>query len=1022
MYWKDCNFITLRDVYVAYRKAKKEAFIDPNSAHGLKFVAYEENLAENLETLLSRLNSGKWSDDISFIGTYTYIPKSIDSNDVNAANNSLVHFCATDPLEDWKRIHGETNKSETDYRLIIDATTDYMIVSALWVLKVGHKYDACLDSRFAVGNRLRRLRPSKGAPAGTVGVVNEKSHSLFAPYFSAYGSWRQRGLQAMKSELEKDHHIVAVTMDLKRFYHYIDPAFLLHPCYLDTVGLTLTTDEISFTKHLLTSIHTWRNNTDEKDNNLGIPVGLSASSVIANVLLNEFDGVIREELMPVYYGRYVDDIFLVLRPGEKFTRGEDFLKWLAKRLSNVMDYSDKLPGPKSGPGLTLKLSYAGKSKLIFVGKKQKIFQLEGKSGLDLIHPIIEQIRSQASEHRLLPELPEDEAGMAMRSLLVTPDATLEADALRKADVVTLRRAGFALLLSEIEAHSRDLEPNCWRDRRREFYGLAERHLVTPRGVFDYFRYIPRTLGLMVASRDWEEAESFIYRLRQVIELIKMTTKTTNGNSTSCWINLNRRIQEAILQAYPAGVKNFPITNILKALHAAIPNMEDELHTSIDPLELADRLKMADWGRTSYAQLWIESKLPTGIETPPLIAQHIITRRYLKLHIIEWFRTQANLQPTHWPALAFPTRPISLASITMRLTVNNKNLHHLKRLSAAFRGAWMPASHGLILSGPPGGTACPNGPKCPNGPSHVNCPKCPNEYRHLFVPESKNSKIRVAVTNFETTDKQWLAAVRDEPDLSFARYERLQKLLNHVMHERPRPSYVVLPECSLPRKWMMPIAQKLAINHISLLAGLEYERAPGGVKNEALVSLTTNFSGYPAQFCLTQSKLAPAWAEENHVREKLGVGIIRPDRLFRPIYVHKGFHFGLLLCSDLTDIRNRSHFQGWVDALFVLEWNQDLNTFSSLVESGALDLHAFVIQANNRQYGDSRIRGPFREEHKRDIVRVKGGVHDYYVIGEIQYKPLRDFQSAASPDMSGNALFKPFPIGFEISPQRRVGKP
>lgn len=1021
MIWQDVDFISLRDVYIAYRKAKKDAFSDPNSAHGLKFVAFEENLTFNLESLLLQLTSGFWANDISFIGTYTYIPKSIDSAKVKAANNSLVHFCATDPLEDWERIHDGSKKSEADYRIVIDATVNYMIVSAIWILKVGHKYDACLDSRFAVGNRLRRLRPSKKLPSGAVGQVNEMSHSLFAPYFNAYGGWRQRGLQAMKEELEKDHHIVAVTMDLKRFYHFIDPTFLIHPDYLDTIGLTLAPDELLFTNQLLNSIKIWRNSTDEKHNNLGLPVGLTASSVIANVLLNEFDVAVRKELMPTYYGRYVDDIFLVLRPGEKFSHGEDFLKWLATRLCNVMSYSEKHSGPDSGPELTLKLSYAGKSKLIFVGKKQKIFQLEGKSGLDLIHPIIEQIRNQSSEHRLLPELPEDEAGMAMRSLLVTPDSTLEADALRKADVVTLRRAGFALLLSEIEAHSRDLEPNCWRDRRREFYGLAERHLVTPRGVFDYFRYIPRTLGLMVASTDWEEAESFIKRLRQVIDLIKETTKQANGNPSKCWINLNRRMQEAVLQAYPASAKNYNIKKILKAIHSAIPSMEDELHTSFEPSYFSERLRLADWGRTPYAQLWIDCKLQSGIQSPPWPVEYKISRHVLNLHCIEWFRNHANLQPVHWPALAFPTRPIGLAYLTKLLTVNNKTLHHLKRLSSAFRGAWMPASHGLTISGEPEGHNCPNGPKCPNGPSRSKCSKCPNEYRHLFVPESSHDRIRIAVTNFETTDKQWLSAVRNEPDLSLSRYERLQKLLNAVMKERPRPNYVVLPECSLPRKWMMPIAQKLAINNISLFAGLEYERAKEGVRNEALVSLTTNFAGYPSQFCITQSKLSPAWDEENHVREKLGVGVIIPERLFRPIYVHKGFHFGLLLCSDLTDIRNRNHFQGYVDALFVLEWNKDVNTFNSLVESGALDLHAFVIQANNRQYGDSRIRAPYREEHKRDLVRVKGGVHDYFVIGEIEYKPLRDFQSAASPDMSGKGLFKPFPIGFEISPLRRIGK-
>lgn len=147
--------------------------------------------------------------------------------------------------------------------------------------------------------------------------------------------------------------------------------------------------------------------------------------------------------------------------------------------------------------------------------------------------------------------------------------------------------------------------------------------------------------------------------------------------------------------------------------------------------------------------------------------------------------------------------------------------------------------------------------------------------------------------------------------------------------------------------MLPVARKLAERRISLLAGLEYEKTSVGLKNEAFVSLTTNFAGYSSHVCFTQSKLAAAWGEDVQIRQHIGQGIIHTKNQSRPIYEHGGFHFGLLLCSDLTNINNRSYYQGAVDALFVLEWNQDLPTFSSLVESGALDIHAFIIQANNR---------------------------------------------------------------------------
>lgn len=994
MAWRNPDFITIRDLFVAYRKAKKEAYYDPNCAHGLKFADYERNLQENLESLLSQLEEASWEKDSDFIGTYTYIPKSIKPN--FPPDGDAVHFCVSDPLEDWSRFNSESKRAHAEYRLVIDATVDFMVVSALWVIKVGQKYDACLDSRYAVGSRLRRHRASPEACAGSVGDVNENAHSLFLPFFSAYGGWRQRGLKAMKSQLEEGHEIVAVTMDLEKFYHKIDPNFLLDPRYLKAINVNLSADEISFTKCLLRAIATWRKETPDKASGVGVPVGLTASSVIANVLLKEFDTAIIEELMPAYYGRYVDDVFLVVRPGKKFQSGQEFLKWLVKRLRPIVTYQ----GTAKDPKLRLNLPYEGDSELIFAGNKQKMFQLAGKSGLDLIHPIIEKIREQSSEYRLLPALPDDETDMATRALLVTPNATLDADALRKADSIMLRRMGFSLLLSDVEAYARDLEPESWCQRRKEFYGLTERHLLSPRGVFDFYKYIPRIVGLMIACRDWTDAVCFLSRLRLVRELIELTTEPGDGQAKSCWINIRKRIYEVILQSRPNGGKDpeFGIKKVLRALRDSSTG-RFTVPTSAKCKNLSSRLMMADWGRTSYAQLWINGNTFEDI-VAPAEPDSFELEDLLQLDVINRFQRRSKLTEVHWPAVAFPTRPLAIAEMTRLLPVNLRSLRWLRRFVSAFRGAWMPATHGLALRLSPDGL-----------------------HNHLIVPDASRGSLRVAVTNLLTTNEQWKSAALESPELSLDRYDTLNRLLNGLMQEKSSPTHVALPECALPRKWMMTMARKLAGNNISLLAGLEYERNTAGqVKNEALISLTTNFSGYPTHICLLQPKLAPAWGEGAEVLRLTGCDVVRPNPSYSPpVYIHRNFNFGLLLCSDLTDIRNRSYFQGWVDALFVLEWNPDVNTFSSLVESGALDLHAFVIQANNRQYGDSRIRVPYREEYKRDLVRVKGGVHEYYVIGEIDYIPLRDFQSAASPDISGKSLFKPFPIGFEISPLRRIGK-
>jgi hypothetical protein len=51
-----------------------------------------------------------------------------------------------------------------------------------------------------------------------------------------------------------------------------------------------------------------------------------------------------------------------------------------------------------------------------------------------------------------------------------------------------------------------------------------------------------------------------------------------------------------------------------------------------------------------------------------------------------------------------------------------------------------------------------------------------------------------------------------------RLERFRRLINRMCSERPRPSYIVFPECSVPRDWAKGIAFKLAQQRISFIAG------------------------------------------------------------------------------------------------------------------------------------------------------------------------------------------------------------
>lgn len=1013
----------LKRLYLAYKKAKKEAFGDTNCAHGQKFAEYERNLHQNLvqlQQIIEPRSPVQWDEDVTFIGDTTCIPKSL-SPPHSKPINVTIHCQSSDPLEQWRRQCREGQQAAASFRPVINATVNMMIVSALWILEVGHLYDAKLDTRYAVGNRLRRFRPAPDSPAGSVGQLNELAPNLFQPYFSAYGTWRSAGLKAMRRDIEGGHRIIAVTMDLKQFYHEIDANFLLHDDYLRSIHLKLSPNDIEFTGKLIKSFATWARNAHNTMGvpDRGLPVGLTASGVIANVLLQEFDRQVVSLLNPTYYARYVDDVFLVLRHSEPFADGAAFVNWLGQRLgpmASTIDQDstvnqDSGDMPSDGPALEIKFSYSGGSKLLFVGKKQKIFQLEGPHGIDLIGPIEEQIRQQTSEFRDLPHLPDAESAMAHRALLVTPDATLNADALRKADAVTLRRSGFAMLLGDVEAHARDLVPNSWETLRHQFYELSRRHLITPHGFFDYTRYLPRIVGVMVSCNDWDHADRFVAAFKQLLQILRTTCDVPRGapgtSSGSIGPVINRacdnvgdRMIEAALQSGTCltqwGARATNLTRLDKLI-AAITEVFGLSHNppwSLETIHNAcNEFLFLDWSRVAYSTHWLEgfAEAPSSIASLGDGAVSATTTEAVDL-----FRRGTNLKPPHWPAIAFPTRPMPLRQITARAPSLLRNAKDLSTVVRGLRGTWMRDQSGLRLG--------------PSDDKDSNIREC------VFVPDTVNLKPKVAITSIEVTDSEWAAAANGTPSLTLERYQRLNAILDQVVASRERPNYVVLPECSLPRRWAMQMVGRVLRRGVSVIAGLEYRQDSedkDALHNEVIVALRSNFPGYQTGVFLFQPKGDPAWHERQSLSEMFGKRLapLSASCLQHPVYRHQGFCFGVLICSELTDIALRMHFQGKVDALFIPEWNQDVESFSILVEAASLDVHAYVVQANNRRYGDSRIRAPMKARFLRDTVRVGGGLNDYFVVGEIDYVSLRQFQSNVVPPSAEGTAYKPFPIGF-----------
>ena len=988
------------ELFLAYRKAKADMFFERSIPNARKFALYEDDLEGNLRRLQSRLrmeSKKPWFNDSKFIGNVSFVPKKLKppEEEINSPN-----FYSSNAEDNWNRIFELINgnndqRLDVEFRPMADFSVDMLIVSALWVNHVGEKLDASLDNS-ALGSRLRRITGTKS--------YHRTVWQSFEPYFRSYKKWRDDGFATIRSEISAGRKVVALTMDFSRYFHKIDPRFLLEKSFQDLLTKTgsreptFTTTPTEFTESLVSAFETWGRNVPgySKEMPVGLPVGATASRIIANVLLLEFDRLIQSELTPLYYARYVDDIFLVMRDTGHFRNAMSVMNWIVRRMQGVIGAGD-------ANVLKVRMSYGGKSEIEFQKDKQRVFLIDNSDLLDAIESNVNEV---SSEWRLLPDLKQIERSAAARTLSTSRDGNSEGDSLRKTDSLLLKRLGFAILLRNADATADAIPPKEWQSERFEFYEFALRHVVAPGKLFELADYLPRLISLAVVCRDWAYAEkivSTVFRIlsqiREKASLFYMNVKQPKPIARKIWDGFFKHqrlaFEEALLKSMKTtGSKRD--TARCRQLYGQIcaywPEFQDLIPQEI---ELSQKLFCRDLGRNPFkAFLLADCRVATNFaaRVPSNLPASFSERQtQIKEILFEVGHGTVSTMP-----LLFPTRPLGPEDLSILCPNRAADINKLKSALNAVRGT-------LYIDTP--SNIRPKTRVITIGRGRMKEPPC------------------IAVTSLLTSFESWCAAAGNKPDLSAARFGRISELCNAILKSpiNTRPKYVLFPESSIPGRWMRTVAEALLRSRISIIAGEEYQHHrnnPTMVDSAARLFLTDNRLGYPSWCLLTQVKGTPAHHERDELRRRFGLTLqpSKPQLARKMIFNHFGFRFGILICSELTNMKHRLAFRGKIDALFVLSWNQDLESFGALVDASALDVHCYVALVNNRRFGDSRVRAPYKDQWLRDAVRVKGGLADYFVVAELDINGLRDFQSHAEPP---EAPFKPFPEGFTIATRRRV---
>ena len=227
-------------------------------------------------------------------------------------NRIKTKFLPKKILADDEKTDIITNKRTAKYysvtrsAVFIDVPIELHLISLLWILDKGVELDKNLFEG-CLGNRLILNKEKTNVVQGS---------GLFKPYPKQYQKWRDKSVEVAEKHFENGDNVLILNLDIKDFFYSVRIPIM--DILINDNSLTQIFASIHsiFTKKIA-HLRTPYNFKDEifegeKLTHYILPIGLLSSFIQANHYLVAFDNRILRNSRPVYYGRYVDDILMVI--------------------------------------------------------------------------------------------------------------------------------------------------------------------------------------------------------------------------------------------------------------------------------------------------------------------------------------------------------------------------------------------------------------------------------------------------------------------------------------------------------------------------------------------------------------------------------------------------------------------------------------------------------------------------------------------------------------------------------------
>ena len=959
-----------------YRKFKSYIYYDKTSLYTKRQICEfenDQNFDRKLETI-SKILFGNINDDEKNEIEYQ-VENWINGIDVNI----IPKIYRQKGIVGKEDINYVTNVLEEDKSVvekmnyIFKGPIELHLIVFFWVLK----YAKYLEKEYSDHNYANRLIEN-------CCNVNDSSVRTFKPYFKDYANWRDNGIRKAQETNRKGEGCAILMLDICSYYYNVNFSFEI----IDGQIKNEILDEMEVLEYERLSNYVLKillqynsvlgeyNKNLLAENQISLPLGLSISPIIANYYLTEFDKTVVSEIHPIYYGRYVDDIMIVLNENS-FMYNNSECKDIKSFIDSNFILKHKLFSYNEDKYILNDINFNIKygDKIAIQNDKIKLYILDKNGTPAILEKFADNIKKNSSEFRFIPEesnVINDFFGEAYS--MIYNDTQ---NKLRSIETFKGNKFGVSKYLAKIIHTSK-----YWNDDYQSLDMLTDQvdSFFVGRYCLEYYLLWEKIFVFYIINRRFDKVEIFYKRIEKLLKNLEIS-----GDDEKAHKNLSNYLLEfRNISLASAGALNFEV-------------FDDSLDHSIN--ELSIKIRKANMLNHNYIILPLLNYTNGADENSNLLELN--------------FRCSKDINPGRDLCQKCSKCDMDIYENSNKVKYSPRFIHyHELQLYSAYIDAYTyPEKDEYFdcekkflsfnkINNTSGKKIFPDVSKISENPIVYG----------IKIPiDRKMDTLKIGIASMKVESKNIEQSYLKRPNLSRNRLNELIKLLNYI--EKTNSDLVVLPEVSIPFSWMGILSQFAQRIQKALIFGLEHIINRNSFALNYLVTIIP-FKFMNINSCFVKLRLKNYYSP-GEIRLLKGYRYQIPEE--KPsrydIFNWNSIRFGCLNCFELADISDRAYFKNKVDFLTASEYNKDTNYFSNIAESVSRDLHCYFIQSNSSDFGDSRIIKPSKSQNM-DIVRLKGGINYQVVVGEIDIKKLRNFQYKEFELQKDDDSFKPTPPNFD----------